>query len=609
MNIDIDETNLELTFSVASAEPCYRCEPETGYEYYERLVMTPEAVDLSRLEGGASILRNHDSDHVLGVVVKAYLQGGKLWVRAKFRANDPESVAVFRDAAAGTLPNVSIGYTVGNWVESRHDGRNYRDVTSWQVIEVSVAVGVPADPTVGFYRNFSGGKMKKRDMNETGGPAQEERQAGDPREAENPAEGREAQTPPPEKEGENKEPETKQPDPVPDPEPEPAPEPEPEPKNGEKGEAEGGEEGERNCGSGEEQRNAAPVNASYRSLNVIHNSNNIRRSSSMDQNYSLCRAFQGLFGRECTLERNVSDELYRSAGLTPSNRGMMIRTGEFVAADSGPGAGLVGTDHRGDLFVRSLRKRMGVKGARVIGGLVGNQEIPVQTATVQVGISALNATANKTTPQVGNVVLSPKKFSAYVEVGEDLLAQGNPDAVAFVMDEISAQIARKLDLAILTGSADPAISGVDGTTGVQTVTVADLNSVTWQDILKFSGAIADYEIDPESVAWITRGKFTQAFKGISKDAGSGRFLMEDGVMDGHAVNVCGGLSTDVLYLGVWSNILIGQWGGLEIRLDDVTGLKEGTVTIVGKLLADIAVTNPMAFVKSVKPGSGAGAAA
>ena len=36
-----------------------------------------------------------------------------------------------------------------------------------------------------------------------------------------------------------------------------------------------------------------------------------------------------------------------------------------------------------------------------------------------------------------------------------------------------------------------------------------------------------------------------------------------------------------------------------MKVDDVTGISEGSVKIVAKLLADIAITNPASFVKRV----------
>lgn len=605
----VDLENLEITFTAASGEPYRRYDEETDRAYYECLVLTDDAVDLTRLNGGASILKNHDPDRILGTIVKAWIEDGKLVVRARFRKNDPEAVAAFRDIVDGTLKNVSIGYSV-TALERRRDGDiEYRDVVRWQVFEVSVAVGVPADPTVGFYRsitNKEGEQMAKRNC-DSGDDDQtlEQREGEEPEKEtaaaeteETPADSATEGTPePPQGEGEAA----------------------PEAGDGEDGEdaedreedaaeaegedAEGSAEAEtRNRAAAAELRNKATVPGKIKSLNI----NKGIHIMSETKKYSLHRAVQSLLNHrvDAKLERERSDEMTRAIGTSDSDKSIMLsfREGEFINAD-GNGAGLVGTDHRGDLFIHMLRTRMGVKNATVLSGLVGNVDIPTQTGTVDVGISALNATAGTTKPTVGSTVLSPKKFSAAVTVGEDLIAQGNPDAIDFVIGELQAQIARKLDLAILTGCVSPAIAGLDGTTGVQTVTIANMASITWADVLKMYGKVADFEVEEGDLAWVTKGSVKAAMMGISKDAGSGRFLVEEGKMNGYDVNVCGGLTGDPLYLGVWKNVVIGQWGGLQIRVDDISGIKEGSVTIVGKLLADIAITNPNGFVKRVASGS------
>ena len=129
------------------------------------------------------------------------------------------------------------------------------------------------------------------------------------------------------------------------------------------------------------------------------------------------------------------------------------------------------------------------------------------------------------------------------------------------------------------------------------MTIADLANATWKDILAMYGKVADYEIADGDLAWVMKGVTKTNFMGISKDAGSGRFICEEDKINGFSANVCGGLTADDLYLGVWKNIVVGQWGGLQIRVDDISGIKDGSVTIVAKLLTDIAVTNPLSFVK------------
>lgn len=594
-----DMETREITFTAASGEPYQRCDWNTGKPYYERLVVTDDACNLDRLNGGASILKNHNTDAILGTITKAWIEDGKVVVRARFRKNDPDADAVFRDIVDGTLKNVSIGYEISVSEPTVENGVEFRDVTRWSIFEVSVAVGVPADPTVGFYRNYQpttqGANMltKNTDPN-----AKDPKDPKDPKVPQEP-EGGEPETPPegePENkpEGEPEEPENREGE---DPEEgEPA-----DPENPE------GEEGEEPPPPADDNKRSAQTMRRAATPSTIRSFNINKGHKMNEKKYSLVKAVQSLLNPDdakADLELRVSDAMFRSLGKCPAKKSIMLsfREGEFINADNN-GAGLVGTDHRADLFIHILRTRMGVKGATLLSGLVGNQEIPVQTGTVTVGIGALNSTAGTTKPQVDSITLSPKKFSASVTVGEDLIAQGNPDAVAFVLNDLQSQIARKLDLAILNGCVSPAIGGVDGTTGVQTVTIADLASITWADVLKMYGKVADYEIEEGDLAWITKGSLKAALMGVSKDAGSGRFLVEDGKMNGYDVNVCGALASEALYFGAWKNVVIGQWGGLQLKIDDVTGIKEGSVTIVGKLLADIAITNPNAFVKRVGAGS------
>ena len=592
MNPNPDPENLEITFTAASGEPYERFDLD-GQSYFERLVITPEAVNLTRLKGGASILKNHNPDIILGVITDAWVEDGKLAIRARFRKNDPEAVTIFNDIVDGTLPNVSIGYCPDTVVPVRENGMNFRDLTRWTPFEVSVAVGVPADPTVGFYRSMSVNSNQGAPM-----PAKSEAQpepAAEEKEKDLEQDPETAETP------EN--PETADPEAAPDQEEQPEPEKPAEPAEPEKPvEPEEDPEVKQNRQRAAELRQKAISPEKIRSLNIPK-----ERINTMPENkYSLVRAFQSLINPkiDASFERSVSDELASRSGLFVNNSSIMLsfRDGEFTGAN-GVGAGMIGTDHRADLFIQSLRTRMGVKNATVLTGLVGNVDIPTQTGAVTVGIGAMNSTSSKTKPTVGSTVLTPKKFSAYVDVGEDLIAQGNPDAIAFVIDDLQAQLARKLDLSILTGNADPEILGVDGTTGVQTKVIANMGSITWNDILDMYGKVADYEIEDGDLAWIAKGVTKANFMGISKDAGSGRFLVEDDKMNGFPVNVCGGLTANDLYLGVWKNVVIGNWGGLEIKIDDKTGIKSGTITVLARLYADIAITNPASFVKRVASGS------
>jgi len=120
--------------------------------YDEELVVSPEAVDMSRLNAGASVLNTHsqwDLSNVIGVVERAWLEGNE--GRATVKLSQREDLAgIVRDIEAGIIRHISAGYTVQRYAvvraEERDDGGTvalYR-AERWTPAEISF-VPVPAD--------------------------------------------------------------------------------------------------------------------------------------------------------------------------------------------------------------------------------------------------------------------------------------------------------------------------------------------------------------------------------------------------------------------------------------------------------------------------------
>lgn len=120
----------------------------TGRRWVERLDVTPEAVDLSRLNAGAPLLDSHQSwglGTVLGVVERAWIEGGQGMATVRF-SDRPEIAGIVRDVASGILRNISAGYWVQEWqvAEASATSAEIRTAKRWQPGELSL-VPVPAD--------------------------------------------------------------------------------------------------------------------------------------------------------------------------------------------------------------------------------------------------------------------------------------------------------------------------------------------------------------------------------------------------------------------------------------------------------------------------------
>lgn len=135
---------------------------ETPYRRYfgmEILDHSDGAVDFERLNETGVLLFNHDVDHVLGKVIRAWIEDRRGMAEVEFDTDD-DAEKIFGKVKSGTLKTTSVRYTVDAWEEvavgkTSADGRftgPCQIARKWTPLEVSI-VSVPADPTVGVGRS------------------------------------------------------------------------------------------------------------------------------------------------------------------------------------------------------------------------------------------------------------------------------------------------------------------------------------------------------------------------------------------------------------------------------------------------------------------------
>ena len=575
---NIDNENLEISFSCASSYPYARKDRETKRYFIERLLITPDALDMTRLNGGASVLKNHDTNIVLGKVVRAWIEDDVLCVRIKFRS-DGMSRSLFDDLASGTIPNVSIGYSVEHYREYTDlNGNLVRDVDAWTAYEVSVCVGIPADPTVGFYRSFEETKLEttqhQDNTNQKGGQTPMNKRADETvNEAEDTAEVRAAE--------------------------------ETETTATEEAATE-----EKACGGEDTEMRSLmkEIASNIRSFAVPH-------IQTQKRHYDIGAALTScLTGKGAEFEREISTDLYKRAGMSEGVNSIMVPfNGDALRGimntrelnDSvGSGSGLVAQENLPNLFVDFVRSRIGVKNATFLTGLTGAPvTIPAQTSDTTVAwvsggttTTDANAAVSETTPVIGDVTLTPHKLGGFTVVGKDMVLMGNPDATAIVMRSLLANVAHKLGTTMLKGNAsNPTITGVATATGVQTQVIANMSAATWANFTSMIGKIEGLEWDGEQ-EFVMSASDNALLKSIAKGNYGSGFIVEDGYLDGRRVHVDGSLSSGDIFLGDWSNVVVGQWGGIELMVDPYTLATAGSVRVIVSLVCDIGILRPNTFV-------------
>ena len=147
---DENKRTVEVVFTTGARVLRYDWRNDRVYD--EELVVTADAVNLARLNAGASVLNTHGQyrlEDVIGVTEEAWIAEPE--GRARLRMSErPELAGIVADVQSGVIRHISVGYSIERMEmvppESRTDGgaRWLYRATRWTPAEISF-VPVPAD--------------------------------------------------------------------------------------------------------------------------------------------------------------------------------------------------------------------------------------------------------------------------------------------------------------------------------------------------------------------------------------------------------------------------------------------------------------------------------
>jgi len=119
-----------------------------GSPYYEELLISQEAIDLSRLNAGAPLLSGHRSEQLtdqIGVVERAWVDGENAMALVRFSERQ-EVTPIFRDIYSGIIRGISVGFRILDSHMEEREGDEHPTLvaTRWEPLEVSIC-SIPAD--------------------------------------------------------------------------------------------------------------------------------------------------------------------------------------------------------------------------------------------------------------------------------------------------------------------------------------------------------------------------------------------------------------------------------------------------------------------------------
>lgn len=611
-----DQDSSVIRFPVASDTPIQR------WYGQEILSHKPGAMVMGERQKTLPLLFNHNRDKLLGVVEKLDQDEHRTYATVRFSSSE-EGQKAKAMVDERVLVNCSFQYEILDYdmVRGEDPDDDQLIATSWEIYEVSL-VTIPADSNVGVYRDFET-NLKENKMAIRGQENSENKvNDSEQQERENVREAAIAEARRVEAERENV-------------------------RKSERQRIENiyslcrqfnieDSERENMIRSNESienirshvldllgKRSAAPVGVASRGI-----SEDIGLTAAERSNFNLVRALNAALTGDWSkagFEREVSQTLAKRSGrettgfFMPSDVTMQRDTtpGYFVGQPT-QGGNLVATDLRTGSFIDLLRAKAMVTrmGATVISGLVGNVEIPRQT-----GASTTYWLAEKGDPTESNatfdkVSLKPKTIGALSSVSRNLLLQSSMNVEAFVRNELAVSLALGIDLAALCGTGtDNQPTGIANMSGICTVEGGtNGGSLTFDKLIDMETQVATANADVTNMYYLCNAATIGFLKKIKNT--SGDYIWKPiteavrngfpGEVNGYAVGrsnqVRSGLEKGTskncheIYFGNWADLLIGEWGFLEIDVNRYgDAWKSGGVEIRALQTIDIAVRHPKSF--------------
>ena len=227
-------------------------------------------------------------------------------------------------------------------------------------------------------------------------------------------------------------------------------------------------------------------------------------------------------------------------------------------------------------------------GAKYLGNLVGDVQVPIMSAT-NVGWAGEVADAASGDPSFSHVVLQPKRLTAYVDLSKQFIAQDSLAAEALIREDLVKAINAKLEETIL-GAGSGSTTEPEGM--FHAISATSVSG--FADVCDKEAELEDANVYGEKV-YVMSNKAKAAFRVMPKSTKSTQLVMENGEIDGTKAFNTSVIDGKKYLYGDFSNLAIGQWGAIDLTVDPYTLARSGQIRLVVNAYFDAKILRPSAF--------------
>lgn len=259
---------------------------------------------------------------------------------------------------------------------------------------------------------------------------------------------------------------------------------------------------------------------------------------------------------------------------------------------------------RNDLVTRQL-------GATYLNDLVGNVSFTRMTQRPVASWKPEVGALDKSNIKFASDELAPKRLGTYVIQSLQFLRQTSPAIERLTKQEIAYSLSEGVDVAAISGTGtNNQPMGILNHAGVSAINVPGLGTnggaLTRANLIALRTALLKRNIRGKKLAWLLNAAVEGALANTPIATGSDKFILEtDRLLNYPYVmsnmvpsDLDKGSAVDTLsaaIFGDWAELLIAQWGGIDLLVDPYTLAVDGQIKIVAQGFFNVLVHRPEAF--------------
>lgn len=321
--------------------------------------------------------------------------------------------------------------------------------------------------------------------------------------------------------------------------------------------------------------------------------NNIISSKMNKKKFSLVKAIRNIANNQplddVTLAViNAGQEEARKAGVNSQGQIQLPTEERATVTVAAEGEDVVATELFDILTPLRAKNVLVNAGARFMGNLVGNVQVPIMTKS-NVTWEGETASAKDGAGTFSHKTLSPKRLTAYVDISKQLLMQDSIGVENAIRTDLVNAINAKLEETILGDAEGSATQPAGIFAEITPTSVTDFASICAKE-----AEVEDANVIGEC-KYILSNKAKAALRAMPKSSKSTQLVFENGEIDGTEAFNTSNVSGKQYVYGDFSNLAIGSWGSVDLIVDPYTKAGDGQVRIVVNMYVDEVVLRPEAF--------------